>query len=693
MGWLDDVSTVSEGAPAKEKKTPDNSWLDSVSEPADDSKYDISEYSSPTKASEGKAGRFARLYGESAKDAVKSGVVDAAAKGIGETVLSGVTGAASSAVGGLAGAARTGYRLARGDTLQDAAEKGTETIRDVQKAGTYQPRSAQGQLIGELMGAGVDVAKEATGVIAKDVGKGVGAGVGYALGGKEGATTGAEKGGAIGESIGEAAPEVAMTLAGAPFKANKAAVPVAGKDYSPLRTLTAEQSERMQRQRDLGVSPTLGSVTRSPEQVRFEEQTALGKEGGEALRQRNLENNAALVTALEETDKKRAGQKTSENERDTGISVADALEKKAKASMSNVDMLYKQARDSGETKARVRTKALEDFFDENRSQGVAVPAISALESKYQALKKESGGKLTIDDMEALYQSANQLRNSNPAAAHFMGVAKSRINDITQGVGGDLYRQARAARLEHGMEFEDRAAIADIIAKKTRTDYRTASEDIFHKLVVNGSLDELRDVTTSLLSVSPKKEPGAWQAVRNMQGQAIDYLVERSTKGIGLDEKGNPVFSPAEFRNGVKAIGREKLNHLLGEDAVDRLYDILQTSRELKTSSGRVSGSDTAINLKDAAAKEVAKVAATHLFGMAGRAANFAGSLIGKSAEQKALKGRVEESLNPSAAPAKEVQEISKLERKKNRQYGLWSNARKATPAAAVGEVQAEEQQE
>ena len=101
-----------------------------------------------------------------------------------------------------------------GESWQDAASKGTDVIHAVQKAGTYQPRSAQGQLIGELMGGATDVAKEATGVVGKDIGKGIGEVAGYALGGKEGAAQGMEKGGDIGQSVGEIAPETAMTLAG-----------------------------------------------------------------------------------------------------------------------------------------------------------------------------------------------------------------------------------------------------------------------------------------------------------------------------------------------------------------------------------------------------------------------------------------------------------------------------------------------
>jgi hypothetical protein len=87
----------------------------------------------------------------------------------------------------------------------------------------------------------------------------------------------------------------------------------------------------MKSRTELGIKPTLGQVTRDPAQFRFEEQTAKKPEGA-ALRTRELDTNDALIKAVDEVDKKRMGNKTTENRRQTGASVGNALAEKEKAS-------------------------------------------------------------------------------------------------------------------------------------------------------------------------------------------------------------------------------------------------------------------------------------------------------------------------------------------------------------------------
>lgn len=597
------------------------------------------------------------------------------AKGAAEAGLSALTGIASSAAGGVLGGLRTGYNLATGEGLDKATQRGAETIAKVQQAGTYQPRSNTGQLLTDVIGTAGEVPGK----------------IGGAVGGIVGGALGGDVGERRGEAIGEAAPGVLAAVEGlrgsvgsARQAAQRERAPIPGKDVSPLRDLSPEESARMQRMTQQGIKPTLGQVTRDPTQFRFEEQTAKKPEGA-ALRTRELDTNDSLIKAVEDTDKLRAGRKTTENERQTGHAIASALEEKEAESIAGVNKKYQAARDSGETKELVPTKPLESYLDKTRFRRKTVTALDAISTQLDAMKKERGakGKLSIDDLDELYKSANELSSAtDPVTSRHMADIKRTINSMTEGAGGDLYRDARRSRLEHELEFEDRASIARLIDKKSRTDYKTSTEDVFKKTVVNSSLDELKDVTTSLLDTDPKKNPKPWQAVREMQGQLIDHLLDKAgvggealAKGV-TNERGSPTFSAPAFREAVRNIGRDKIEYLLGKDALERLYTTIQNARETKQAPGRVAGSDTAINTTDAlrqAAMDSAK--STILSRVPGL--KYIAPVLEERAKAKATASRIEESLTPRRASPEEIARQAKLAKKQESQYRLSEGIRAA----------------
>jgi hypothetical protein len=167
--------------------------VETVKNPVEDDSYSDDEYASPEdKKLSPDAARLERLARKAAKG--KESVL----KGAGESILSAATGLASTAVGGFAGLGRTAYSLASGEGVDKAAEKGAETVRDIQKAGTYQPRSATGQALNQAAGTVLSVPGKA----------------GAAVGGAVGETVGGEQGRIAGEAIGEVAPALVPAAAG-----------------------------------------------------------------------------------------------------------------------------------------------------------------------------------------------------------------------------------------------------------------------------------------------------------------------------------------------------------------------------------------------------------------------------------------------------------------------------------------------
>jgi len=583
--------------------------------------------------------------------------------GLGEGGLNLLSGLASSAAGGVAGLVRGGYSLAKGETFDEAAAKAGETSHAIQEAGTYQPRTGVGKLTADALAAPLVAAKDIT----YTAGKGYGMLADVARnGGLEGLTNDDlenGKGARIGGAIGSIIPDVAATVMGgratmraAGELAAREKAPVPGKDFTPLRDLSPEELARLKAQKEQGIEPTLSSVTRDPTQFRFEDQISKTQDGA-ALRERQLANEEALSQAVIDADNMRQGRGTAQNEREAGRIIASALEENAKDSLKNISELYKKADESGETRAVVDTTPLEQYFAKNRSESIAVPALQAMKNKFETLVDLNDGVLNIRDLENLYQAAGKLQSADGAASMFMREIKNKINDITEGAGGDLYRQARQARLEHALEYEDRGAISRLIDKKngSRTDYKTASEDVFNKTVVNSSLAELQDVTTSLLSKDPVTSPKSWQAVREMQAQTVNYLLDKAIeKSTSSDQ---PTFSPTAYRNVLNRIGSDKIEYLLGPEALARLETTLKNAQDLKSSPGKVSGSDTALNLRDAAQRFAMDSAKTHLLSKIPGIGGITGALakyFQDKAAQKALQEQVFDSLHPRKAAEKDI---------------------------------------
>jgi len=571
--------------------------------------------------------------------------------GLNETALNAVTGIGSSAIGGLSGLVSMPFV---------GLDRAASISKQIQDAATYQPRTGLGKLGTELLGAPLGAASEGLRSIGGDVGQ---------------AVRGA-KGRIAGEEIGGALPAVAATLAGGAGALKGAqriaALPedaIPGKDFSPLRDLTPEQQARYEKLVKIGesapgkgdgIKPTLGQITRDPEQWRFEEQTGKQTTGpGAALRERELDTNASLTKAIEDVDKRVKGPRTTSTEAQTGQSISTALEKKAQAAKANINSLYEKARQSGETKQAVKSDDLEKYLDDEAEEH---PSLKVIQSKLQKLKDKNGGKLTVDDAETLYRTASDQTTYGDPSSVYMGRVKQRINDMTDGAGGDLYRNARSARLAYGMEFEDRAGIARLIEKKpgSRTDYRTPTEDVFKKTMLNGSIEEMKDVVRSLKDIDLKKDTSGAQAVRNLQGQTVDYILDRAAK-LSENERGQAGVSSDGLKKAINAVGREKIEYLLGPDALKDLESTLNAAKLVKEQPGTVAKSDTAQNLRDIMRNVALDAGKKHLIDsipVAGKAVSALREFSNQRAQEKAIQDRVTEALSPRKASPQTIKELA-----------------------------------
>lgn len=627
----------------------------------------------------------------------------------GDAALHMGTGLLSSVGGGLIGAGQLakegvmnqvnkGLHIPTEEEFINAYGKAGDTIRKAQEDYTYQPRTGAGKFATELAAAPLTLAKAGT--------RAIGGGIGQALGGAQGRVAG--------EAMGDILPDVAASVEGlrggiTAGKTPVERVPVAGKDYTPMRNFSPEEQARYNRMKAQGIDPTLSQVTRDPAQYRFENQTGAATQtgAGNLLHEREMDINSQITDAIKKVDERFKDQPSAANIDQTGESVKGAFATEAKRRMAEIDGAYNAARRAGETKEAVDISGLEKYLTDNRAKAIAVPELKAINAKLAELKKLSPQekpsgllgpdgkpigkpvkpKVTIDDLESLRQAANELRgNPGTPANHFMKEINKEIDKATEGKGGEMYKQARSLRKAYGDEFERNGAVARLLEKKGKTnDPRVAIEDVYRDVMVRGSQKELGDVLTSLRKIDPKVDKAGVTAIRDLQAQTIRSIVEKATEKGAPNKRGIANLSAPRLRDAINEIGRPKLEMLLGKDAASDLYNLSKTASETKLppGSGRVTGSDSAVNFRDQALQKVFDKSRDFMLNYVPGGKALHGLYQDQMAKLEAAQ-KVKEALNPQMASREQIKTAAEKEKAinvKNIKERRAKFAKKTAPAA------------
>jgi hypothetical protein len=408
---------------------------------------------------------------------------------------------------------------------------------------------------------------------------------------------------------------------------------------------------QMAQQLRVPVQLSKGQAERELGQQQFEIETPkispeLGKPLVEAQAKRNdaiLQNFDAFVDA---TGKQTFGLRA------TGKVVTDVLNKEAQSAKTKIEKAYNLAKEKGETEAPIQYAPLKAFI-ENETPTTRTANAPILNIVYEQLAKndpKGTGQISINALEDIYKVIN--KNYVPATpnASYGRDMRNIINEITEGKGGDLYQEARRLRQDYSKRFENIGAVDRLISTKANSDDRVvAFEDVFQKSIINGSLDDVKNLGFALKRSGPQGQ----QAFKELQGQTIEFLKDRVTQSIDTDMFGNPVVSPAKFKSAVRELDQDgKLDYLFGKKGAQEIRDLMETTilvnAPLKGAANYSNSASAVIRSLDMINRSpVGKIP-------------LVGSLTKYSfekAQEKALKKKIQESINYS--PSKMAEELKK----------------------------------
>lgn len=381
-----------------------------------------------------------------------------------------------------------------------------------------------------------------------------------------------------------------------PTPGTMGSVGTAGTDIATMRRQTAESLP-------VPIKLTKGQADRTFEQQRFEQETAKDPALGAPLRERQADQNAAVPRNFEAWIDETGAKATSPIE--VGRAVDEALVKDAAKAKAEYRVKYREAEKAGEMADPVDAQPILDYIAENQSLNapeLAGGSLGMAQREIARLSAKNGGAadgppmLTLADAELLRRQIGNAIDANPTNATNMraGVQlRNLIDQQTEGLGGNLYREARGARKRYAQLYEDNAIVRDLLAtRKGTADRQVALENVFRRTILNGTREDLSKLRRTLQL--PQSEEGM-QAWRELQGATLRHIIDEATSGVATDVRGNPIVSAAKMHRAIQQLDQSgKLDFVLSKKGAQQVRDMNELVKVIYTSPpGAVNTSNTA----------------------------------------------------------------------------------------------------
>jgi len=367
----------------------------------------------------------------------------------------------------------------------------------------------------------------------------------------------------------------------------------AGVDIGTLRQAKAEELP-------VPIKLTEGQKTRQFEQQRFERETAKLPDVGAPIRERFATQNKQLQQNLE-TFIDMTGAEAPDL-RSIGLTVDKALRDRAARDKTRIRTLYKEAEKAGEMEAPVKLDTVVKHLVDNAPEAEVANVLKATRAKALQLgvaTEAPDGTLvaqpvSLKTAELFRRSIGGATNAEPTNIMQASQMRSLIDASTEGLGGNMYKQARAARARFSRDYEDIGLVKNLLGQKRGSSDRSiAMEDVLRRSVIDPStsLDTVRQVRR-LLQTEGQNGQQAW---KELQGGTLKFMRDEATKGVGRDELGNAVLSPGQLDRVITQLDKSgKLDFVFGKKGAEQLRTINDVAKDvLTTPAGAVNTSNTA----------------------------------------------------------------------------------------------------
>jgi hypothetical protein len=343
---------------------------------------------------------------------------------------------------------------------------------------------------------------------------------------------------------------------------------------------------------------TEGQATRAFEQQRFERETAKQGDIGQPIRERMQNQNLHLQQKMDEFIDSTGAELT--EPRGVGEIVDKALRQRAARDKTKIRSLYKEAEKAGELEARVPMDSVAQVLKDSSSAETLAPVIGATQKELERLGalnyfgRGEGINLKLADAENLRKFVTKVAGTDKTNLKYANEIKSAIDAATEGKGGDLYKQARAAYAQSMADYENFGLAKQLLkSKRGSTDRAVALEDVLRKSVISPSAST--DTITKLKQLLQTEGETGQQAWKELQGGMLRHIKDEALKGVSRDSAGNQIVSASALDRVVSQLDKGgKLETVLGKKQANQIRLINDVAKDVFTSPpGAVNTSNTA----------------------------------------------------------------------------------------------------
>lgn len=396
-----------------------------------------------------------------------------------------------------------------------------------------------------------------------------------------------------GQAVAKVAEPIREMMPGATAKRPTPGTTAAGVDMATLRQAKAEELP-------VPIKLTEGQKTRQFEHQRFERETAKLPEVGAPIRGRFATQNKQLQQNLEAFIDMTGA--SAPDLRSIGLTVDKALRDRAARDKTRIRTLYKEAEKAGEMEAPVKLDTVVQHLVDNAPEAEVANVLKATRAKALQLgvaTEAPDGTLiaqpvSLKTAELFRRSIGGATNAEPTNIMQASQMRSLIDASTEGLGGNMYKQARAARARFANDYENIGLVKNLLGQKRGSNDRSiAMEDVLRRSVIDPStsLDTVRQVRRLLQTEGPNGQ----QAWKELQGGTLKFLRGEATKGVSRDELGNAILSPQQLDRVISQLDKSgKLDFVFGKKGAEQLRTINDVAKDvLTTPPGAVNTSNTA----------------------------------------------------------------------------------------------------
>jgi hypothetical protein len=358
---------------------------------------------------------------------------------------------------------------------------------------------------------------------------------------------------------------------------------------------TADQLMREERLARANIRSTAGEREKNLQKQQFESDVERGVISGiseeaktklaEEMRAFRAGQRKDITSPFQRMTNEIGAEADRDNLRATGLVVDKALNNIYSKEFEAYKNKYALADSAGETLEQVPYQNLLNYINTKTptQRQKLDPILDSVAESLAMNDPNKTGTITIRALEDIYQEIGKVKNSPNAQT-----LKSLIDEIGEGAGGALYKDARQARKKLANQFENVSRVDQLLGTKAGyADRRVALDDVFKHVVLDGSLEEMRTVTTLL----KKSGPEGRKAYAELQGQTLQKMKDLL---LNKGEEDNPVVF-AKLNTFVTQLDREgKLDYMYGKTGRDRILDTRDAIRDvLVKEPGAVNFSNTA----------------------------------------------------------------------------------------------------